>query len=75
MTRNYFEQPGLGFTLFIVSMFLLGATMSLMAMTDMWSVNPFEASKNYPLLAIQATAFAVTARVVFKYFKYRTQVH
>ncbi len=70
MNHNAFDRPGKGFTITVVSLFLVGTVLSFLAMTDLLRITPFQ-SQNTMLLAIQGMALIMTGRVLFKYFKYR----
>ena len=70
MNNQIYDKTEKGFTILVVSLFLLGTTLSCIKMTDFFTINPFT-PQNTLLIVIQATALLMTGRIVYKYFKYR----
>jgi len=70
MKYDRYDNPGALFTLVVVLLFLFGAVFSFMAMTNLFTVSPFQ-SQHSMLIAIQVIALLMTSRIVFVYFRNR----
>lgn len=68
MKYDRYDNPGTIFTLVVVLLFLFGATLSFMAMTNLFTVSPFQ-SQHTVLISIQVIALMMTSRIVFVYFR------
>ena len=72
MNKDIYNKTDKGFTVLVVSLFLIGTTLSCLKMTDFFTTNPFT-SQNTLLIVIQATALLMAGRIVYKYFKFRQE--
>ena len=68
MKYDRYDNPGTVFTLVVVLLFLFGATLSFMAMTNLFTVSPFQ-SQHTVLISIQVIALLMTSRIVYSYMK------
>lgn len=66
MNYDRYDNPGTIFTLVVVLLFLIGATLGFLAMTGLFTVSSLQPQHTL-LFSIQAIALLMTSRLVYSY--------